>query len=214
MTALKDYERIADWLKASDFTAQALPVSIIKNALAAHLFYLLGRGEFTRLIGLLEAHRRDNYTVFSTHIHFFIIAIGYASLGERARASESLDRITESAMADGWVHYFAAFSWYVQGLSDALIEARYPHILPQFKKYKARYAVGWLTLRNAIVADELPADLTRREREIALLGAEGLRNSEIAKMLFVSENTVRAHLRTIFQKLDIDRRAKLSQKLK
>jgi len=45
------------------------------------------------------------------------------------------------------------------------------------------------------------------------LAAEGLRNNEIAAKLFVSENTVRAHLRTIYQKLDIDRRAKLAQKL-
>jgi len=56
--------------------------------------------------------------------------------------------------------------------------------------------------------------LTKREHEVAMLAAEGLRNSEIAELLFVSENTVRAHLRTIYQKLDIDRRAKLMHKLR
>ena len=55
----------------------------------------------------------------------------------------------------------------------------------------------------------MPADLTARECEVALLAAEGLRNGEIAEQLLVTENTVRAHLRTIFHKLDIDRRAKL-----
>lgn len=55
--------------------------------------------------------------------------------------------------------------------------------------------------------------LTRREYEVALLAADGLRNNEIAEKLFVSENTVRAHLRSVFQKLDIDRRAKLAKKL-
>ena len=59
-----------------------------------------------------------------------------------------------------------------------------------------------------------PFELTEREREIAQLAADGLRNHEIAEALFVSENTVRAHLRTIFQKLDIDRRAKLSKVFK
>jgi len=48
----------------------------------------------------------------------------------------------------------------------------------------------------------------------AELAAEGLRNNEIAEQLFVSENTVRAHLRSIYQKLDIDRRAKLAKKLR
>ena len=56
--------------------------------------------------------------------------------------------------------------------------------------------------------------LTNREYEIAMLAAEGLRNNEIAEMLFVSENTVRAHLRTVYQKLDIDRRTRLVHKLK
>jgi len=62
--------------------------------------------------------------------------------------------------------------------------------------------------------NEIPAGLTIREHEIALLAAEGLRNNEIAEKLFVSENTVRAHLRSIYQKLDIDRRAKLMHKLR
>jgi LuxR family maltose regulon positive regulatory protein len=60
----------------------------------------------------------------------------------------------------------------------------------------------------------LPANLTAREYEVANLAAEGLRNSEIAEKLMVTENTVRFHLRTVFQKLDIDRRAKLAEKLK
>ena len=60
---------------------------------------------------------------------------------------------------------------------------------------------------------EESSGLTKREREIAELAAEGLRNNEIAGMLFVSENTVRAHLRSIYQKLDIDRRAKIAKAL-
>ncbi|MDR2559296.1 MAG: LuxR C-terminal-related transcriptional regulator [Oscillospiraceae bacterium] len=214
LTGLKDYENVADWLKTADFTSRGLPASVKRNALATHLFYLLGRGEFARFIGLGQAHWLDSYTVFSKHLHFFLMAIGYISLGDRVQASESLERIAESSMSDGWIHYFVAFSWMLKGLSDELIENKYPHILPMFIKYKEKYATGWIALRNSIIADELPCNLTEREREVALLVAEGLRNNEIAKILFVSENTVRAHLRAIFQKLDIDRRAKLFQKLK
>ena len=49
---------------------------------------------------------------------------------------------------------------------------------------------------------------------MAKLAAEGLRNNEIAKKLMVTESTVRTHLRAVFQKLQIDRRAKLVEKLK
>ena len=72
---------------------------------------------------------------------------------------------------------------------------------------------GWNTLHNDMFPDELPSDLTPREYEVARLAARGLRNSEIAQKLMVTESTVRAHLRTVFQKLDIDRRAKLAEKL-
>ena len=68
--------------------------------------------------------------------------------------------------------------------------------------------------QSSAVTQDLSFDLTEREWEIAQLAADGLRNNEIAKMLFVSENTVRAHLRTIFQKLDIDRRANLVKVIK
>ena len=60
----------------------------------------------------------------------------------------------------------------------------------------------------------LPDKLTDREREIAILAAGGLSNEEIARQLFVTENTVRTHLRAVFKKLDIDRRAKLADRLK
>ena len=46
-----------------------------------------------------------------------------------------------------------------------------------------------------------PDTLTTREMEVLALLARGLTNLEIARDLYVSESTVRAHLRTITQKL-------------
>ncbi|MGI6435264.1 MAG: response regulator transcription factor [Syntrophomonadaceae bacterium] len=69
-------------------------------------------------------------------------------------------------------------------------------------------------MREALFSGELPPDLTEREYEVAKLAAEGLRNSEIAERLVITESTVRAHLRAIFQKFQIDRRARLAEKLK
>ena len=48
--------------------------------------------------------------------------------------------------------------------------------------------------------------LTEREIEILRLIASGQTNKEIAKRLLVSENTVRAHLRSIMQKLQVQNR--------
>jgi DNA-binding NarL/FixJ family response regulator len=48
------------------------------------------------------------------------------------------------------------------------------------------------------------AELTEREREVLGLVAEGLSNRAIATRLFVSERTVEAHVKQIFQKLQLD----------
>ena len=61
---------------------------------------------------------------------------------------------------------------------------------------------------------EMKEALTEREREVAELAARGLRNSEIAATLHISENTVKCHLKNAFQKMNIDRRSRLLEMLR
>jgi NarL family two-component system response regulator LiaR len=58
-------------------------------------------------------------------------------------------------------------------------------------------------------AAEKIASLTRREREIIDLIAEGLPNRTIAERLFISEATVRNHLTSILDKLELRNRFEL-----
>ena len=48
--------------------------------------------------------------------------------------------------------------------------------------------------------------LTRREREILQLLTEGATNWEMSRRLHISEKTVKAHLATLFRKLDVQNR--------
>lgn len=50
-------------------------------------------------------------------------------------------------------------------------------------------------------------DLSPREREVLKLVTEGLTNREIATALFITENTVKNHLRNILDKLHLKNRA-------
>ena len=49
--------------------------------------------------------------------------------------------------------------------------------------------------------------LTDREREVLALLAEGVKNTDIAKVLFISNNTVKRHLKAIFEKLGVHTRS-------
>src|SRR5438093_1008898 len=55
-----------------------------------------------------------------------------------------------------------------------------------------------------------PTELSRREREVAGLVAEGLSNRQIAERLFISERTAEGHVEQILNKLGFDKRTQIA----
>jgi len=55
------------------------------------------------------------------------------------------------------------------------------------------------------------AGLTKRETEILRLTAEGYSNSQLARMLWVTEQTVKFHLSNIYRKLEVSNRTEASR---
>ena len=62
--------------------------------------------------------------------------------------------------------------------------------------------------------DRLLADLTAREKQIAIAVSEGKSNRQIAQEMTISEPTVKTHLTRIFKKLDLKDRLSLALLLK
>jgi DNA-binding NarL/FixJ family response regulator len=63
--------------------------------------------------------------------------------------------------------------------------------------------------RGMTPADK-PAEISRREREIVALVAQGFRNREIAEKLFITEQTVKNHMHNIFAKVGVEDRLELA----
>jgi branched-chain amino acid transport system substrate-binding protein len=55
--------------------------------------------------------------------------------------------------------------------------------------------------------------LSRREKELVTLIFQGLSNMEIGEQMFISEHTVKVHLKHIFDKVGIKNRTSLIRKL-
>jgi DNA-binding NarL/FixJ family response regulator len=112
----------------------------------------------------------------------------YTAFGDRALLSEALDAgargfvLKEAPLADlvRAVQRVAAGETYVDPvLAGVLVSAQMTAKLPQ---------------------------LTRREREVLRLLADGHSNEEIGKLLFISAETVRTHIRKAMAKLEADTR--------
>lgn len=67
-----------------------------------------------------------------------------------------------------------------------------------------------LTGNQPDYVDDLLQKLTKREREVAIEAAKGLSNKEIARILDITDRTVKAHLAAIFERLGVKDRLQLA----
>jgi DNA-binding NarL/FixJ family response regulator len=67
-----------------------------------------------------------------------------------------------------------------------------------------------LTTNAPDYAESVLSQLTKREKEVAQQAAKGLSNKEIARILSITERTVKAHLASIFERLQVKDRLHLA----
>lgn len=76
------------------------------------------------------------------------------------------------------------------------------------------YFAGARTVAGPAPAEQVPANsaaLTRREHEVLRLVAEGHSNAKLAKMLWITEQTVKFHLSNVYRKLDVSNRTEAAR---
>ena len=181
---------------------------------------LLLKKEYKRAIASVEAALQLDPRLISTSTQNFMycgLALSYMAIGRLFKAAEYLDKSLTIAGQDRNYTFLACFRKYFQVLFIMpQIAKKHAKTIREIKAVDIRYTRADESHIFAMLDEvpELQEELTPREREVAELAAKGLRNQEIAEKLFISENTVKHHLKIAFQKMNIDRRSKLIEMLR
>lgn len=180
---------------------------------------LLLKKEYKRAIASVEISLKLDERLITCATRNFMycgLALCYMAVGRLIKASEYLDKSLEIAGRDKNYTFLACFRKYFQVLFlMPNIAARHSQTIREIRELDIRYTRADESHIFAML-DEVPElnELTEREKDVARLAAKGYRNSEIAKELHISENTVKHHLKIAFQKMNIDRRSKLVEMLR
>ena len=104
------------------------------------------------------------------------------------------------------------------GASAYVVKTAHPEDLASAVRQAFSHSVYLAGRRNLVTAPvgvaaqvEDEPGLTRRELEILRLVAEGHSNAQLARMLWVTEQTVKFHLSNIYRKLDVANRTEASR---
>jgi len=207
--------RQGDVEAASRWAAQEMPRPVWREErharLAARIRVELARGEFARatqqLRRALRAARSPDQAAEALELRV-LVAMADAGRGDAAAARRALDSALTLAQPEGWVRLFldegkpmaalladaarrrSAVSAYARGLLAAA--SREPGAA------RAAEAAG---AAGGHPGEALLERLSKREREILELVAQGLANPEIARRLFVSLATVKTHINNVYGKL-------------
>ena len=212
-------DRSAAWARG---TADMLDDLTFTNFMAKtnRITDLILHKEYKRAIASVEASLSLDQRLISLSTRNFMcvgLALCYLAIGSIGRAAEWLDQSLTLTEQDHNYTFLACFRKYLSVL----------FLLPSIRKKHARaiseiraLEIHYTKAEESHIFSMLERypeqmrNLSEREQEVARLVAEGLRNKEIAARPHITEETVKSHIRSIFNKANIDRRSKLVDLLK
>ncbi len=203
---------IPSWLRQGDISEKRLFAMSIPYAQILFGGHLLRSGKPEMWLGMeqdalgLSQTLRCRMAILYGKI---LTAAAWRAKGKAPEAAAALKEALGMALPDALYMPFAQNSTLLGPLlAEHCPEPARHQIAALAKKQEA----GAAAVLHRLYLNSIPFGLTQREYEVADLVAQGLRNQAIAQTLFVSENTVKKHLKTVFQKMDVGDRSALQEK--
>ncbi|MBQ6862955.1 MAG: hypothetical protein IJO14_01830 [Clostridia bacterium] len=196
-----------------DFGVDAFAVeeALKPMGIYAYARYLLLTGDVSRGIGLAEGtliNMKPLRPVSAVYLSL-VIAAGYVTKGRWDKAEYYFAYARSLAEPDGIIAPFAEFRCLLSGLVERCFRNEKSESYKRIIELSTVYLKNWIYVHNALTGNTVSDKLTLTEFNVAMLAARNTSNDDIADILSISVNSVRSHLRNIFNKLNINSRKQL-----
>lgn len=113
------------------------------------------------------------------------------------------------ARPDGLIEGIGEHHGLLQGLIETCMKTDYPKDYKKIIQITYQFSYGWRRIHNPAAKEDIADNLTTTEFTIAMLANRGWTNAEIADYMHLTVRTVKQHLSSVFNKLNIDNRGQL-----
>lgn len=212
--SLNDPDGVPPWICGRKFLKSLSPAVPFACMVCGRKLLLSG-GDLELMLRseeLLFATRKYRNLLSELYIMIYI-SVAQSRLGREAEGMATLRQALDMAMPDGLLLPFAENADLLGPSLDSAVARNWSSRRRELSSLKKRYHLGKGRILKHLSGKSAPAELTEREHDVALLVSEGMGNREIAKKLFLSENTVKFYLKSIFQKLGIHSRRDVKKSL-
>ncbi|WFR58987.1 LuxR C-terminal-related transcriptional regulator [Anaerocolumna sp. AGMB13025] len=214
---LSQPHRIPKWLEKGDYSSDSL---LFPNYALLNIIYgrtLLIKREYYKLIGSLDSFL-EIASVFPNllgHIHTYIyVAAANRQIFRQDQALMLLKKALDLAIPDNLYMPFVENCDYIKPLLKELgKENNYSEAAKRIFNLHDTYEKSIIMI-NKKYFFQSTSKLSKREIEIAGLAVDGLTNKEIGEQLFISANTVKMAIKSIYCKLSINNRLLLKDYMK
>jgi LuxR family maltose regulon positive regulatory protein len=198
---LRGPDSAAAWLEANLTESMLQPDPANETALLIISHLMEAAGRRNEALDLLQ-----NIATFAKNgrrIHTLIQAqVALSAIGERP---EALVEALQLAQPEGYISTFIDEGEQMQNLLKHVLA--HAHLEPHLATYTGKLLLAFGPApRKPEQVKGLVEALSERELEVLRYIADGLSNPEIARRLYLSPNTLKAHTQNIFMKMDVHNR--------
>lgn len=190
-----------------------LPPGLQVFALYVQAHYTYLQAEYEKSLGIIEttlALQEKNYPISSIYLHLAAV-MDHMSLRQTEEAQKHLLSAWELARPDGLIEAFGEHHGLLGGMLEAVIKPAWPEDFKNIITITYRFSKGWRKVHNPLTGHDVADNLTTTEFAAAMLAARGWTNQEIGEHMNISANTVKSHISTALQKLNIRHRKELKR---